>query len=267
LPHLDYGLQKLGPNHPEISQHLRAVDAVCGELIAHVRRDGARVIVHSEYGITDVSGPVHVNRALREAGLLRVREERGLELLDPGASPAFAVADHQIAHVYVRQPERVAEVKALLERLDGVECVLDAEGKRGFALDHERSGELVALSRGDRWFTYYYWLDDARAPDFARTVEIHKKPGYDPVELFVDPQLLLPKARIAAKLLRKALGFRMLMDVIPLDATLVRGSHGRLTDRTEQGPVCISSQPELLGAEAIAATEFKQLVLNHVFGP
>jgi predicted AlkP superfamily pyrophosphatase or phosphodiesterase len=266
LPHLDYCLQKLGPGHTDIARHLREIDAVCGELIAHVQRDGARMIVHSEYGITDVRGPVHVNRALREAGLLRVREERGLELLDPGASAAFAVADHQIAHVYVQQPARVAEVKALLERLDGVERVLDESGKRDFGLDHVRSGELVALSRADRWFTYYYWLDDARAPDFARMVEIHRKPGYDPVELFVDPKLALPKLRIAAKLLRKALGFRMTMDVIPLDATLVRGSHGRLTDRDEQGPVCISSEPALLACEAVAATDFKQLVLAHLFG-
>jgi predicted AlkP superfamily pyrophosphatase or phosphodiesterase len=266
LPHLDYCLQKLGPSHPEIAQHLSEVDAVCGELIAHVRGDGARVIVHSEYGITDVRGPIHVNRALRDAGLLRVREERGLELLDPGASQAFAVADHQIAHVYIQKPERVAEVKTLLERLDGVERVLDDEGKREYGLDHARSGELVALSRGDRWFTYYYWLDDARAPDFARMVEIHRKPGYDPAELFVDPGLALPKVRIAGKLLRKALGFRMTMNVIPLDASLVRGSHGRLTDRVEQGPLCISSEPALLGGEAVAATDFKALVLAHVFG-
>jgi predicted AlkP superfamily pyrophosphatase or phosphodiesterase len=266
LPHLDYCLQKLGPHGPAIPAYLREVDAVCGELIDHVRRDGARVIVHSEYGITDVTGPIHVNRALRGAGLVRVREERGLELLDPGASPAFAVADHQIAHVYVQRPERVAEVKALLERLDGVEQVLDAEGKRAFGLDHPRSGELVALSREGRWFSYYYWLDDARAPDFARTVEIHRKPGYDPVELFLDPEIALPKVRVAAKLLRKALGFRMVMDVIPLDASLVRGSHGRPCDRAEQGPLLMSSQPELLAGEAIAATDFKQLVLAHLFG-
>src|SRR5262249_23015617 len=156
-----------------------------------------RVIVCSEYGITPVSGPVHINRALRQAGLIRVREERGTELLDPGACEAFAVSDHQLAHVYVKRPERVAEVRALLEKLDGVERVLgDDGGKHEFALDHERSGELVALSRADRWFSYYYWLDDARAPDFARMVEIHRKPGYDPAELFVDPSITLPQLKI-----------------------------------------------------------------------
>ncbi len=153
LPHLDYNLQRLGPGHPAIAQDLRAVDALCGELIAHARRDGTRVVVLSEYGITPVTGAIHVNRALREAGLIRVRTELGLELLDPGASEAFAVADHQIAHVYVRRPERVPEVKRLLEGLPGVERVLDADGKRAAGLDHPRSGELVALARADRWFT------------------------------------------------------------------------------------------------------------------
>jgi predicted AlkP superfamily pyrophosphatase or phosphodiesterase len=267
LPHLDYCLQKLGPAHPDIARHLREIDAICGELIEHVRRDATRVLVCSEYGITAVRGPVHINRALRQAGLVRVREERGLELLDAGASEAFAVADHQIAHVYVARPERIAEVKALLERLDGVEVVLGEHGKRDLHLDHPRSGELIALSAADRWFSYYYWLDDARAPDFARTVEIHRKPGYDPVELFLDPGLSAPRVRVGLKLLKKALGFRMLMNVIPLDATLVRGSHGRLTDRPEQGPLCISSEPQLFSGEGpVAATAFSSLVRQHVFG-
>jgi predicted AlkP superfamily pyrophosphatase or phosphodiesterase len=266
LPHLDYCLQKLGPKHPEIAQHLREIDQCCGELIEHAKRAGARVIVCSEYGITEVRGPVHINRALREAGLIRVREERGTELLDPGASEAFAVSDHQLAHVYVRRQERVPEVRALLERLDGVERVLDDAGKREYALDHPRSGELVALSKADRWFSYYYWLDDARAPDFARMVEIHRKPGYDPVELFVDPAIAFPPLTIGWKLAKKALGFRMTMNVIPLDASLVRGSHGRFTDRPEQGPLVMTSEPQLLPAGELDAVAFKPFVLDHVFG-
>ena len=198
LPHLDYPLQKLGPSHPDALAEVRAIDAVCGELIARARADGARILVLSEYGITEVTGAVHPNRALREAGLLAVRTELGRELLDAGASEAFAVADHQVAHVYVRSPERVAEVRRLLEALPGVERVLDDEGKRASGLDHPRSGELVAISAPDRWFTYYYWLDDARAPDFARTVDIHRKPGYDPVELFIDPTMTLPQAYVAS---------------------------------------------------------------------
>jgi predicted AlkP superfamily pyrophosphatase or phosphodiesterase len=266
LPHLDYNLQRLGPRHPAIRRDLQAIDAVCGELMAHVRRDGARVIVLSEYGMLDVSGPVHINRALREAKWLRIRRELGRELMDAGASDAFAVADHQIAHVYVRKPALVPEVKALLEGLPGVEAVLNDEGKRAHGLDHPRSGELLALAKGDRWFTYYYWLDDEMAPDFARTVDIHRKPGYDPVELFLDPALTAPKLKIGWVLLKKALGFRSLMDVIPLDATLVKGSHGSITGEPEAGPVLISSEPSLLPEKAVHATEVKTVVLNHLFG-
>ena len=34
--------------------------------------------------------------------------------------------------------------------------------------------------------------------------------------------------------------------MIPLDASLVKGSHGRLTDRADDGPVLISSEPALV---------------------
>lgn len=265
LPHLDYNLQRLGPNHPALAQDLRAVDALCGELIDLAARDGTRIVVLSEYGVTPVTGPVHVNRALREAKLIRVRTELGRELLDAGASEAFAVADHQVAHVYVRRPERVPEVRRLLEGLAGVERVLDREGQRAAGLDHPRSGELVAVARPDRWFTYYYWLDDAAAPDFARTVDIHRKPGYDPAELFLDPALRWPQLRIGWRLAQKALGMRYLMDVIPLDAGLVRGSHGRPTDDLRAGPVLISSEPALLPEGPVDATAVKALLLAHLF--
>jgi predicted AlkP superfamily pyrophosphatase or phosphodiesterase len=263
LPHLDYCLQRLGPDHPGVRQELRAIDAVCGELIAHVEKDGARVIVLSEYGMTSVSGVVHVNRALREAGLLRVRTERGAEKLDAGASEAFAVADHQVAHVYVKRPERLDEVRRLIAALPGVDTVLDESGKRAHGLDHARAGELVALAKPDHWFSYYYWLDDARAPEFARTVDIHRKPGYDPVELFVDPEIRFPRLRVASRLAKKLLGFRYLMDVIPLDASLVKGSHGRLTGRAD-GPVFLSSDAALLAEGSVAATDVKRLVLAHL---
>jgi len=266
LPHLDYNLQRLGPEDPGLARDLEAVDALVGELVDDAARDGAAVIVLSEYGMTAVSNPVHVNRALRRAGLIRVREELGRELLDAGASAAFAVSDHQVAHIYLNRPAAAGEVRAVLEDLDGVERVLDAEGKRAYALDHPRAGELVALARPDSWFTYYYWLDDARAPDFARTVEIHRKPGFDPVELFIDPAIRLPRVAVGWRLAKKALGFRTLMDIIPLDASLVRGSHGRVTERAEQGPLFITSEPELLPAGPVQATDVKELVLEHVFG-
>jgi predicted AlkP superfamily pyrophosphatase or phosphodiesterase len=223
------------------------------------------VVILSEYGITQVSTPVHINRALRQAGLLRVRREGDGELLDPAQSDAFAVSDHQIAHVYVAKPELIEEVRRIIASLPGVECVLDRAEQGALAIDHARSGELVALARRDAWFTYYYWLDDRHAPDFARLVEIHRKPGYDPVELFVDPAIRLPKLAIGWRLARRALGFATLMDVIPLDATLVRGSHGRVTDNAADGPVFISSENRLVPDGPVAATAVKELILNHAF--
>ena len=270
LPHLDYNLQRLGPDlaHARVQQDLRELDAACGTLIDAAAASGRQVIVVSEYGITPVTDAVHVNRALREAGLVAVRpEEHGREILDPGASAAFAVADHQVAHVYVNDRSRLRAVRALLEKLDGVERVLDDAGKKAMGLDHERSGELVAISKADRWFSYYYWLDDRLAPDFARTVDIHRKPGYDPVELFFDPQIALPKLASAWRLAKRKLGLRTLMDVISLkDTALVKGSHGRLTDDPQHGPLVISSRTDLLPAGAIQATSFKRLVLDHLFG-
>ncbi|MBP8271495.1 MAG: alkaline phosphatase family protein, partial [Sphaerotilus sp.] len=246
LPHLDYNLQRLGPSDPAIAADVAEIDAICGGLIDQAQRTGRQVVVLSEYGITDVNRPVHINRALREAGFLAVRRELGTEQLDAGASRAFAVADHQIAHVYIRQARDIAPVARLLGGLDGVEAVLDEDGKRRAGLAHARSGELVAVADARSWFTYYHFLDDRKAPDFARTVDIHRKPGYDPVELFLDPALSFPRVKIAAKLLQKMAGMRYLMDVIPLDATLVKGSHGRPTDDDAEGPLLISSAPQHL---------------------
>jgi predicted AlkP superfamily pyrophosphatase or phosphodiesterase len=266
LPHLDYDLQRFGPDDPRIAKSLRAVDAVAGELIAEAAHDGARVIVLSEYGITPVSTPVHVNRALRQAGLLRVRREGDGELLDPAQSDAFAMSDHQIAHVYVARPSLIEDVRRIVSALPGVERVLDRAEQGALGIDHPRSGELVALARADAWFTYYYWRDDRNAPDFARLVEIHRKPGYDPVELFLDPAIRFPRLAVGWRLAKRALGLATLMDVIPLDPTLVKGSHGRLTDDARDGPVFVTSEPGLIPDGPVAATAVKDIVLRHVFG-
>ncbi len=268
LPHLDYNLQRLGPDpaDPRLAKDLNQIDAVCGELIEAAERTGHRLVVVSEYGLTPVRDAVHINRALRQAGLIQVRVEMGREILDPGASPAFAVADHQLAHVYVRPDTPTAAVQELIAGLDGVDTVLDQEGKRAWGLDHPRSGELVAVSKPDRWFSYYYWLDDDRAPDFARTVDIHRKPGYDPVELFIDPAIRWPMLAVGWRLGKRRLGLRTLLDVISLrDTRLVKGSHGRPTDDPEAGPLVIGSEPDLMLDGPIAATGFKDLVLDHIF--
>lgn len=239
LPHLDYNLQRLGPDDPRLASDLRAIDRVAGELIDLYAQRGVRTIVLSEYGITKVRRSIALNRLFRAKGWITVKDELGLELLDCGASRVFAIADHQVAHVYVNDPTLLGDVRALLESTDGVASVLAADSLRAAGLEHERSGDLVAVSAEDAWFTYYYWDDDARAPDFARCVDIHRKYGYDPVELFVDPSLGAPKLRIAGKLLKKKLGFRVLMNVIPLDPSLVQGSHGACPADSGEWPVLI----------------------------
>ena len=292
LPHLDYNLQRHGPYvagdevtslgsqiqnqpphvgsykiKPAIHRDLHEIDDIVGDLIDFFSKRGVQVVLLSEYGITNVDKPVHLNRLFRERGWLAVKDELGLEILDAGASKVFAVADHQVAHIYLNPDAGSGlekSVRELLEQTDGVESVLGRTEKAAAGIDHPRAGDLIAVARENAWFTYYYWLDDARAPDFARTVDIHRKPGYDPVELFLDPNISLPKLKIAWRLLQKKLGFRMLMDVVPLDATLVKGSHGRRPADKKDWPVFISERPETSGVKWIESTDVFRILLRHI---
>ncbi|MDP2414731.1 alkaline phosphatase family protein [Daejeonella sp.] len=237
LPHLDYCLQKFGPDFLMIGKELSQIDDLLRKLVTFYEQRSAEIIILSEYGIAPVKHPLHLNRLFREHGLLAIREERGLELLDPGASKAFVVADHQIAHVYINDPSCRDQVISILKQVKGVELILDKAQQAEYHIDHERSGDLVLMADEESWFTYYFWLDDEKAPDYARCVDIHKKPGYDPVEMFMSSKL-----RAGYKLLRKKAGFRYVMDVIPLDAGLVRGSHGKTGVPPEYQPVLISDR-------------------------
>ncbi|MER7503945.1 nucleotide pyrophosphatase/phosphodiesterase family protein [Nonomuraea pusilla] len=264
VPHLDYDLQRYGPSDPRSAAAAAELDGVLAPLLDAAAEQGRTVVVLSEYGITDVSRPVDVNRVLRAEGLLRVHSQAGMEYLDPWTSRAFAVADHQVAHVYVSDPADVPAVAKLCASVPGVAEVLDEGGKRARGLNHPRSGELVLLAEPGAWFTYYYWLDDARAPDFARLVEIHRKPGYDPAELFFDPaDPGSAKRRAGMALLRKKLGMRYLMNVVGLDkgARAVRGSHGLLPADTADGPVLLCSDPSA-AKERFEAVEIKELLLR-----
>jgi predicted AlkP superfamily pyrophosphatase or phosphodiesterase len=300
LPHLDYNLQRHGtyqtipdtgspmpdttgaaksgignqasglgdpPLNPAILPDLHAIDAIVGDLIQFFEQRGVAVMLLSEYGITNVSKAIHLNRLFRERGWITVKEELGLEILDAGNSQVFAVADHQVAHVYLNEridPRVRHEVRALLEGTDGIARVLDGDAKKAAGIDHIRAGDFIAVAREDAWFTYYYWLNDRKAPDFARCVDIHRKPGYDPVELFLDPKIPAPKLKIAWRLLQKKLGFRMLMDVIPLDASLVKGSHGCRPGSQADWPVLISAKPTAGGGPMDSSAVYgaiKQTVL------
>jgi predicted AlkP superfamily pyrophosphatase or phosphodiesterase len=237
LPHLDYCLQQYGPDlgDKRVNVELGKIDTLVGGLLDFYAERDVEVMLLSEYGISAVDQPVHLNRIFREKGWITIKDELGLEMLDCGASKVFAVADHQVAHVYINDASLMEEVRELLESTSGVDEVRAAEGYSA-----ERAGDLVVVSNSNAWFTYYYWLDDALAPDFARCVDIHRKVGYDPVELFLDPELKFPKLSIAKFLLKKKLGFRALLEVIPLDASLVKGSHGRDNVPVPEQPILVT---------------------------
>lgn len=260
LPHLDYCLQKFGPKGKSIANELTAVDTLIGELSSFYSDRNTDLLIVSEYGIDTVDTPVHINRVLRQQGYIAVRNSVTWELLDPGASKAFAVADHQIAHIYIKNPLEINKVKTLLEATPGIETVLDEVGKKQLHINHNRSGDLIAIAEPNAWFTYYYWMEDNKAPDFARTVDIHRKPGFDPVEMFVDPQLKIPTAKIAWRLLQKKLGLRMLMDIIPLKPELICGSHGRLPASKSKGPLIIG--PKRLARESIALCDVAHIITD-----
>lgn len=250
LPHLDYCLQKDGPDAPNIPTEVRNIDRVVTDLINYYESRKLRVILLSEYGISPVDKPIHLNRLFREKGWLSIKNELGRETLDTGGCKAFAVADHQIAHVYVNDHAILPEVHALLESTPGIAEIRPQ--------NHPRSGDLIAIADPNAWFTYYYWTEDTLAPDFARTIDIHRKPGYDPCELFIDPAIRFPKLKIAKFLLKKKLGIRGLLDVIPLDPTLVKGSHGRDQVSDSEKPVLIGG-----GADIESAQDIHKAILSH----
>ena len=298
IPHLDYVLQREGPNSPKLAGELREVDRIVGGLLDECAARNARPIVLSEYGIEAATQPVYLNRALREADLLTVRDELGRDALEPMTSPAFAVCDHQIAHVYVRdttgtppldrgdakfvspthasrvqhaeslsptRAARVQHVAQVLAALPGVESVLDRAAQATLTLDHDRGGDLVVTAKPGAWFAYPWWLDDARAPDFARSVDIHKKPGYDPCELLIDPAIALPALRVAKFKIARALGFRSTLQLTPLDASLVKGTHGRTQLAPGFEPVVLAENSLLPDTDFVSCQDISDIILRHLF--
>lgn len=259
LPHLDYILQQVGIDFDKISRHLNEIDGIVADLVNFFEKQGANVILLSEYGISDVSKPIHLNRLFREKGYIAYREEMGREVLDAGASKVFAVADHQVAHIHLNDPALKDEVMEILKQVKGIQYILEGDSKKAAGLDHDRAGDIVAVADKGYWFTYYYWHNDAKAPDYARTVDIHKKPGYDPVELFINPEIKFPMLKIATILAKRKAGFRQLMDVTPLDANLVKGSHGRVQENSDQWPVLVADLPDVTD-QSIKSTEVFKVI-------
>ena len=264
LPHLDYNLQRHGLDFNKIDKDLVEIDAVVKQLVSYYQKQNAHIILLSEYGITNVDNPIHLNRVLRKEGYITIRKERGLELLDAGKSKAFAVADHQIAHIYLNDKSLQSKVKKLLEGVNGVEKVLSGEELTEANLNHERCGDLVVVADARSWFTYYFWLDDKVAPDYARMVDIHKKPGYDPVEMLTDPKDLFVIPKVIGKLIKKKLGFRTVMNIIPLNAKLVKGSHGRIPDDLDDYPILISNRKTYDFPQNLEPTQVFEVLRQHV---
>ena len=262
LPHLDYDPQRFGPSGCDMARLTHELDEACAPILDAAAAEGARVWIVSEYGHADVTRPILLNRALREGGLLKVRPGPFGEVLDTFGSQAFAVCDHQHAHIYLdhANDRLLRRVSELISSVPGVARVCAGTERSQIGLDHPRAGDLVALSQGDSWFAYPYWLDDRLAPDFARTVDIHRKPGYDPCELFFDPERFWPEGRAIFQLARKKLGFRTLFDVIPLDPSLVRGSHGLPAADLTEKPVLIGDGPPPRACGTIAMTEIRDLL-------
>lgn len=261
LPHLDYATQRLGPDRCDWQQLLRELDSALEPVLDAAKRVGARVWVVNECTHLQVDHPVPINRKLREKGWLQVRRGPFGEQLDTYDSRAFAVCDHQIAHVYVRDPAEGEEVRGFLASLKGVARTAVGEERQELGLNHGRSGEVVIVAEPQSWFAYPFWQEDRFAPDYARTVDIHRKPGYDPCELFFDPQLWWPKGRVLRRLLGKKLGFRTLFDVVPLEPGLVRGSHGLAVADSDRAPVLIGEgkPPE---AGCVPMTAVRDLILK-----
>lgn len=259
LPHLDYDPQRFGPSGTDMPKCVKELDDLCEPLLDAARSLGAQVWVVSEYGHCDVKRPVYINRSLRNAGFLMVRPGPFGEQLDLYGSRAFAVCDHQHAHVYVQNPDDVPFVRDTLREVPGIGRLIYGEERQAIGLGHARSGEIIAESEPDAWFAYPFWLKDRVAPDYARAVAIHHKPGFDPCELFFDPKLWFPKLHVARRLLQKKLGFRMTMDVVPLDASIVRGSHGLAATDPRDGPILIGHGEN--PGRSVPMTRIKELML------
>jgi predicted AlkP superfamily pyrophosphatase or phosphodiesterase len=267
LPHLDYDPQRFGPSGCDLSRLVRELDDACVPILEEARAAGARVWVVSEYGHVDVERAVLLNRTLRARGFLSVRPGPFGEMLDTFGSTAFAVCDHQLAHVYLNRADdqALSRVRESIAALPGVARVLAGTDRAEIGLLHPRAGDMVVLSEADSWFAYPYWLDDRAAPDFARTVDIHRKPGYDPCELFFDPRLWWPEARALVRLVQKKLGFRTLFDVVPLDPTLVRGSHGLRANDPQDKPILVGDGPAPAGSGFLPMTSVRDLILRALF--
>ena len=210
LPSLDYDLQRFGPASPQAGDALQQTRAQIDVLLDAAQKSDYDVVIFGDYAIAPVHGPaVFPNQALADAGLLAVRTIRNKQYVDLHTSRAFAMVDHEIAHVYVREPADQPAVRDAMHRLPGIAEVLDQSEQRAHHLAHDNGGEFLLIAEQGHWLAYPWWRESCHAPDFATHVDIHNKPGYDPCELFFGRRFGLP-----------------FPPEVSQDTTRIRGSHG-----------------------------------------
>lgn len=256
LPQIDYSAQKFGKNSEQVKKDLKDIDNIVENIVNKVKENGQMentdFIIFSEYSFNDVDGDVPINKILRMNGLLVTRSINGKEYIDFEYSKAFAMVDHQIAHIFINNKDDKKRVKEVLCIEEGIDAVLDDYEKKLLHCDNKRSGDLIAISKRNRWFSYYWWLEEDKAPSFTKTVDIHRKPGYDPLELFMDFN-------------KQSISF---------DTKLIKGSHGRPFNLTTgEGLSCFITTKKLDNVfnnsetynnhRIIDCTDIFSIILNH----
>jgi predicted AlkP superfamily pyrophosphatase or phosphodiesterase len=262
-PFLDYDGARFGPDAPQTKAALRAMDSALQPLLAAAQSQGRDVLIVSDYGYETVDQPVYPNRELRRAGFVSIEEAANGERLDFGLSRAFAVCDNQVAHVYVAQPEDIPRVRAVLEATSGVKEVLDRSAQAALGIDHERSGELIAVSTPRAFFSYPYWLEDEKAPDFADCIAIFDKIGTDTCELFLKPGLA-GKLHLAKRVAQLGAQLKVPYNIIDTDDRNVKGARRIARDDPQRGAAAVASWD--LGRQGpVPMEDLKDLVLQRMF--
>lgn len=214
FPQVDYSAQKYGRESTQVKDDLKKIDAIVESIINKTKECGifndTEFLILSEYQFNNVNEALPINRILRDNDLLAIRTIRGKEYIDFEYSKAFAMVDHQVANIYLNDVKSKSNVKKILENIKGIDIVCDEKEKKDLKIDHSRSGDLIIIADKDKWFSYYWWeeSDEEKAPSFTKTVDIHRKPGYDPLELFMNTN-------------KKSISF---------DTSLIKSSHGRPFD-------------------------------------
>jgi predicted AlkP superfamily pyrophosphatase or phosphodiesterase len=262
-PFLDYDGARFGPSSPRVAAALSALDAALVPLLSAARAQDRDVLIVSDYGFEDVDQPVHLNRVLRRAGFLNVEQAPNGDRVDAGTSRAFAVCDNQVAHVYVARSEDIGPVRALLEATPGVQDVLDSRAQAELGVAHPRSSELIATSSARAWFSYAYWFEPERMPDFADCVAVFDKIGTDTCELFLKPGVA-GKLHAAKRLAQLKLGLKVPFDIVDINESRVRGARRIARDDPQRGAVAISSW-DLSPPQPLAMEHLKDLVLRRLF--